>query len=630
MGFQLSPGVKWSEYDASGYVPAFGTTTGAISGVFQWGPTGERVLVDNISTLEKRFGKPDNNTALDFFTAANFLSYGNSLIVTRALVGTAKNAVSGAGSIASLAIGAGGSTYTTATVAFSGGGGTGAAATATITSGAISAVTITNRGTGYTSAPTVTITGDGTGATVTATLVSAITIGNLNSYEQSYAAGEANVGMFTAKYPGDLGNSLKVSIADSSSFTGWAYETYFDSAPSVGEVHVIVIDENGKFSNGVADTVLEKFAYISKYSDAKTADGATNYYANVISRSSKYIWWTDHPFGSTNWGVTTGSATASVITAMSASLALGVAANNAVTAAEIIDGLNLFVNGQEVDVNLILGSAHVTEAITTDIYQHIIDNIVEVRKDCVAFLSPLKSNVVNNYGNEHTDVLDFKNTTIDRSTSYGVMDGNWKYQYDKYNDLHRWTPCNGDVAGLCVRTDTDRDPWYSPAGFNRGQIKNVTKLAWEPSESYRDQLYKGGVNPIVSFPGQGVVLYGDKTMLAKPSAFDRINVRRLFIVLEKSIAKASQYTLFEFNDEFTRMQFRNLVEPFLRDVQGRRGIIDFRVVCDASNNTGEVIDRNEFIGDIYIKPARSINFIQLNFVAVRTGVAFEEIVGKAF
>jgi phage tail sheath protein FI len=208
------------------------------------------------------------------------------------------------------------------------------------------------------------------------------------------------------------------------------------------------------------------------------------------------------------------------------------------------------------------------------------------------------------------------------------MDGSWKYQFDKYNNVYRWVPMNGDVAGLCVRTDFERDPWFSPAGFNRGQIKNVVKLSFNPDKSDRDELYKNGINPIVTFRGEGTVLYGDKTMLTKPSAFDRINVRRLFIVLEKAIARAAKYSLFEFNDEFTRAQFVALIEPYLRDVQGRRGIYDFRVVCDETNNTPEVIDRNEFIGDIYIKPARSINFIQLNFIAVRTGVAFEEVVGR--
>jgi phage tail sheath protein FI len=260
---------------------------------------------------------------------------------------------------------------------------------------------------------------------------------------------------------------------------------------------------------------------------------------------------------------------------------------------------------------------------------HLINNIAEFRKDCVVVLSPERADVVDNAtypGKEVQDIIAYRNTLP--SSSYSIIDSGWKYQYDKYNDLYRYVPLNGDVAGTMVRTDNVRDPWYSPAGLNRGQIKNVIRLAFTPNKAERDELYKNGVNPVVSFPGQGTVLFGDKTMLSKPSAFDRINVRRLFIVLEKAISTASKFTLFEFNDEFTRANFVNLVEPFLRDVQGRRGITDFRVVCDETNNTAEVIDRNEFIGDIFIKPARSINFIQLNFVAVRTGVDFSEVVGQ--
>jgi len=225
-------------------------------------------------------------------------------------------------------------------------------------------------------------------------------------------------------------------------------------------------------------------------------------------------------------------------------------------------------------------------------------------------------------------LVTYAGTTVNANSSYAVMDGNWKYQYDKYNDVYRWIPCNGDVAGLCARTDQTNDPWFSPAGYNRGVIKNVVKLAWNPSKAERDTIYNAGVNPIVSQPGVGTVLFGDKTTLAKPSAFDRINVRRLFIVLEKAIATAAKFSLFELNDEFTRAQFVGLVEPYLRDVKGRRGVYDFKVVCDETNNTPQVIDSNSFVGDIYIKPARSINYIQLNFVAVRTGVEFSEIVGK--
>jgi phage tail sheath protein FI len=285
-----------------------------------------------------------------------------------------------------------------------------------------------------------------------------------------------------------------------------------------------------------------------------------------------------------------------------------------------------FKNAEEIDISLVLQGKARGGTHGHQLGNYLIDNIAEPRKDCVVLISPAKADVINNFGDESANTVDFRNALT--SSSYGVMDGGYKYQYDRYNDVYRYVPYNGDVAGLMVRTDDTRDPWFSPAGFNRGILKNVIKNSYNPDKADRDILYKNGINPIVTFPGQGTILFGDKTLLAKPSAFDRINVRRLFIVLEKAIARAAKYTLFEFNDEFTRSQFRNMVEPFLRDVQGRRGIFDFQVVCDDTNNTGEVIDRNEFIGDIYIKPARSINFIQLNFIAVRTNVEFSEVVGQ--
>ena len=298
---------------------------------------------------------------------------------------------------------------------------------------------------------------------------------------------------------------------------------------------------------------------------------------------------------------------------------------SAISLGDLAKGYDLYQDAAEIDVSLILTgkSRHGTNG--TGLLNYLIDNIAEVRKDCVVFGSPQKEDLIGET-DPSAKIVDFRNSTT--SSSYAVLDSGYKYQYDKYNDIYRWIPLNGDVAGLVVRTDDQRDPWFSPGGFNRGQIKNVVKLAFNPKKAYRDILYKNGINPVVAFPGQGTVLFGDKTLLAKPSAFDRINVRRLFIVLEKAISTAAKFTLFEFNDEFTRAQFVSLVEPFLRDVQGRRGIYDYRVVCDESNNTGEVIDRNEFVGDIYIKPARAINFIQLNFIAVRTGVEFSEVVGK--
>jgi phage tail sheath protein FI len=344
----------------------------------------------------------------------------------------------------------------------------------------------------------------------------------------------------------------------------------------------------------------------------------------VINQRSQYIWWTAHTAGNTNAGNKVLNKTFSGAPNPQTASFVNGRDGKLPTNGQYNTGVNKFNTTGEVDVSLLLGSsANQTRAL------HLINNIAEVRKDCVVCLSPPRATVVNNAGydgSEMDDIIAFRNTLP--SSSYAVIDSGWKYQYDKYNDLYRYVPLNGDIAGLMVRTDTTRDPWFSPAGYNRGLIKNAIKLAYNPRLSQRDQLYKNGINCVIAQSGQGVLLFGDKTMLSKPSAFDRINVRRLFIVLEKAISTAAKFTLFEFNDEFTRAQFKNMVEPFLRDVQGRRGIYDFRVVVDETNNTPEVIDRNEFVGDIYIKPARAINFIQLNFVAVRTGVEFSEITGQ--
>jgi hypothetical protein len=390
-------------------------------------------------------------------------------------------------------------------------------------------------------------------------------------------------------------------------------------------MHIVVVDEDGRFS-GTSGTILEVFAAVSKASGAVDEVGNNIYFKQQLNNGSRYVWFTSQLPAYTFAGsshlraVNFGAGTQPTV---AYSFTQG-RDGNSPRAADYINGYNQFKSAETVDVSIILGSdANATRAI------HLINNIAEYRKDCVVVLSPLRSDVVDNSGYagaEVDDIVAFRNTLP--STSYAALDSGWKYQYDKYNDLYRYVPGNGDTAGTMVRTDLERDPWFSPAGYNRGQIKNVIRMAYNPNKTDRDQLYKRGINPIVTFPGEGTILFGDKTLLTKPSAFDRINVRRLFIVLEKAIATAAKYMLFEFNDAFTRAQFRAMVEPFLRDVQGRRGITDFRVVCDDSNNTGEIIDRNEFVGDIYIKPARSINFIQLNFVAVRTGVDFSEVVGK--
>ena len=445
----------------------------------------------------------------------------------------------------------------------------------------------------------------------------------------------------------NLAISEAVSINDGSFQRYWGYWGVVDGAPGQSsfvaaqgntaandEIHVVVVDEDGAIT-GIPNNILEVWSGMSRATDAKSADGGNLYYKDVINQSSKWIWWAnDSTAAPSATSALIASSTATAPISMSMRFGRDIGTETSASMGDILRAYDKFKSAEDMDISLVLtgksrGGSTTNQGRIVEGFQlanYLIDNIAETRKDCVVFCSPEKEDVVANVTDITEDVTDFRSAL--RSTSYAVMDSGYKYMYDKYNDVYRWIPLNGDIAGLAARTDDVRDPWFSPAGFNRGQIKNVVKLAWNPKKAERDLLYKNGINPVVNFPGQGIVLFGDKTLLAKPSAFDRINVRRLFIVLEKAIATAAKFTLFEFNDTFTRASFVNLVEPYLRDVQGRRGITDFVVVCDETNNTGEVIDRNEFIGDIYIKPARSINFIQLNFVAVRTGVEFSEVIGN--
>jgi len=632
MSFQLSAGVNVSEIDQTTIVPTISTSAGALVGQFAWGPVETRQLVDSEVKLADRFGKPDTNTVVSFFSAANFLAYGNQLRLTRAANTGTKNAVANTAAAAALQIknesiyelnyftGQGdfgsfaarypGALGNNLKVAVCGSANVFASnvtfqSTATANSAVIGDVSVSTTGN---SAPFVR-TGD------------FVKVGT-NPYIQVASSNATTI---------VLASALTVTVtAPAMILRKWEYADQFDSAPGTSayaagksgsgdELHIIVIDEDGGITL-TPGTILEKYPFVSKGIDAKSNDGSSIYYPVVLFNSSRWVYFGDFDASGTNWGSTvTGTTFTNVTVAERLSLAGGVDAT--VTNGDLLRGWDLYVNADVVDVSLLIAG----EADST-VSTYIINSIAEVRKDCVAFVSPSRAAAINNIGSEADAVVTYRNLLP--SSSYAVMDCNWKYQYDKYSDTYRYVPLNGDLAGLCVRTDTTRDPWFSPAGFDRGQIKNIVKLAWNPTQAERDTLYKNGINPVVTFPGEGTILYGDKTLLSKPSAFDRINVRRLFIVLEKAIARAAKFSLFEFNDEFTRASFIALVEPFLRDVQGRRGIFDYRVVADGTNNTPEVIDSNRFVGDIYIKPARSINFIQLNFVAVRTGVSFDEIVGK--
>ena len=648
MGFQVSPGVNVSEIDLTTIIPAVSTTTGAFAGHFSWGPANIRVLIDSEDTLVKQFSAPKSNTASDFFTAANFLAYGNSLYTVRVIneggvassnTSRARNATSGSVGLANTqntiikneddynSLYINGITSVGAWVAkYPGELGNNLRVSACLTANAFES---TLTGTLTFSNNSVTVTGAGTSFTDQLVVGDSIVAGPDRVPVRVFSIANANTLTLASAYVGN-------TVSQTTPTRRWQYFDNFPSAPGTSaeaaqyggrndEMHIVVADRLGGIT-GIRETILETFPNVSKARNARSENGTNINYVQNINQNSKWIWWATHLLGidgtkdvtaGFNWGIG------------SQSRPVSVAFHNgrdgaSPRAADYINGYNLFKSAESVDVSLILGGASDATRAT-----HIINNITEYRKDCIGIFSPRRADVVNNSGyagSEVDDIVAFRNSIP--STSYAVIDSGWKYQYDKYNDLFRYVPCNGDTAGTMVRTDLERDPWYSPAGYNRGQIKNVVKLAFNPNKSERDVLYKNGINPIVTFPGEGTILFGDKTLLTKPSAFDRINVRRLFIVLEKAIATAAKYTLFEFNDAFTRAQFKSLVEPFLRDVQGRRGITDFRVVCDETNNTPEIIDRNEFIGDIYIKPARSINFIQLNFVAVRTGVDFTEVVGR--
>lgn len=688
MAFQVSPGVNVSEIDLTTVVPAVSTSVGAIAGLFKWGPVGKRTLISSETELIDKFGKPTNHNPETFFTAANFLAYGNALQVVRAANTTnfangVISALANTGSVTnaqvftvkseddydnitfsdtdvlyvarcpgdlgnSLKISVCDSVNAySKTINISGGD-------ANLASGSIAATIGSNT-------ITISVANSATGTLTEANtrMISVLAELQVNDILE---VGNSSIGKQYVKItglPAAMGTNGSFTNATSRFFTAnvdsvyqlsenfssntfskyWEYFNTVDSAPgisdyqasqgntsAVDEIHVVVVDEDGKFG-GVPGTILEVYRALSRSTDAKTTDGATNFYKTVINESSKYVWWANHRATAP---ANTALNIASVNTAplyLSFQLGQDGDSETDVSVGTVLAGYDLFASAEDVDISLVMTGKSRGGTNGEQISNYLVDNIAETRKDCIVLTSPDRADVVNNSAqDESQDTVDFRNSC--RSSSYLVIDSGYKYQYDKYNDIFRYIPLNGDIAGLCVRTDSQRDPWFSPAGFNRGQIKNIIKLAYNPDKADRDLLYKNGINPVSTFPGQGTVLFGDKTALSKPSAFDRINVRRLFIVLEKAIATAAKFSLFELNDEFTRAQFISLVEPFLRDVQGRRGIYDFRVVCDDTNNTGEVIDRNEFVGDIFVKPAKSINFIQLNFVAVRTGVSFDEVVGR--
>ena len=644
MAFQVSPGVLVQERDLTNIIPAVSTSIGAVAGAFGKGPVDEIISISSEQELVDAFGKPDSSTFEYFFTAANFLQYSNALRVVRAQNTSLANATASGSSILIKNDDDYENNYSTG----QGTVGTFAARTAG-THGNNLLVSTCPSATAYEEISATLVASTSTTNAVGNTTIavdegSNFSVGDIIQFSTTASTNDFDDGDFyritvissetltIVQHPRGAGGLKRIVLDNAKIKRRWRYYESANAAPGTSayvsdrsgsgdEIHVVVVDEDGGVS-GEVGRVLETFSNLSKASDAKTPQGDDNYYANVIKNKSQYIYWMDHNTSGSNWGTAASGTTYTAVNTNTQESLSGGNNGSTVTDAQLKTAYEKFEDSETVDVGLVMcgpsgSSTHVDNIIT----------ICETRKDAVAFASPQRSDVVNitNSNTQMQNVKDFFDGV--RSSSYAVFDSGYKYCYDRYNDVYRFVPLNGDMAGLAARTDTVADSWFSPAGFNRGIVRGAVKLAFNPTKSQRDILYPARVNPVATFPGQGTVLFGDKTGLTTPSAFDRINVRRLFLLLEKAIATAAKFQLFEFNDEFTRAQFRNLVEPFLREVQGRRGITDFLVVCDETNNTGDVIDRNEFKAEIFIKPARSINFITLSFVATRTGVSFDEVAG---
>lgn len=569
MAVSESPAITVKEIDLTGVVPNVGSTTGAFVGNFNWGPVREPVLVSDEAGLVSVFGSPSKTNNIDFLSAAYYLKYSNTLYVVREITAAAKNAHD-----------------------------SDAASTPVVRSST-----------------------------------------NFDALDNGL---DSDSHTFIAKYPGDLGNSLQIAFLDAvdsaedPAFTNWTYADNFDGAPitsdyaanigaSKDEMHVVIIDQDGSFT-GTRGTVLETFPFVSVASDAKANDGTSNYILDVINNRSRYIWMAG--FGNqskfdSNAGevCSNGKVFSSGLGVQVISLVNGVN-SGALDEGDYDTGWDQFEDVDKIQIDFMIAPGMVGQTAQTTVVNNLVGIAQGIRKDCVVVASPSRTNGL--AGTTAQIVTEAKTFTY---SSYLFLDNNYLKVYDKYNDVYVNIPAASSTAGLMAASDNNTAAWYSPAGQRRGVYLGVTALNQQPNKANRDLLYRNGINPIANIPGQGILLYGDKTHMARPSAFDRINVRRLFLVIERAIAIAARNVLFEFNDEFTRAEFVNVVEPFLREIQGRRGITDFRVVADETNNTPAVIDRNEFVCSIFIKPARSINFVTLNFVAVRTGVNFEEVVG---
>ena len=642
MAFSVSPSVIVREVDASQTVPGAATAPAALAGIFKWGPVNDPILITSENDLVDRFGKPTDDNYETFYTASDFLAYSNALYVVRAddasatasgttIVLDANNAVDAENSVyAAFDAKYPGTLGNSIEVSWATAGAfeTGVAAVGDIDPNAISNTAVNQTIAFNSSAVSFEVANTVTLPTVDAGDV--MVIGNpsigyqelvvltsvVTDVEETFGSGNTAVTAtiafnqaltFTSRYTLAETDLSKVSFEKK-----WSYNSTFGVAPKAGHVHVAVIDKDGGIT-GTPGNILEAFDNLSTTAGSTNAQGATNYYPTVIENSSSWIKLAN--------SAVIGTATQTVNAYETMSAGTDVSTETTATLASLAFAYDTFKNANEIDISLVLQGKGDDNA---NLANYIVSNVADYRKDCVAFLSPSKEAVVDELktNTKMTNAIAYRNKV--QNSSYWFMDSGYKYRYDKFNDSYRWTPLNGDMAGLASRVES----FESPAGYRKGVIKNVVKLAFNPSKPQRDQLYSADVNPVMSQTGRGIVLFGDKTGLGTASAFDRLNVRRLFIAVEKSIATAAESFLFEFNDDFSQTQFKNIVDPFLRDIQGRRGIIDFRVVSDSTVNTPEVIDQNKFRASIFIKPARSINVIELTFVATRTGVEFDEIVGQ--
>ena len=669
MAFQVSPGVQVREIDVTNVVPAVSSSIGAFAGEFSWGPVDEVRTITSEKELVSVFGDPKeagsdgyNSVASKkehFYSAANFLKYGNNLKVVRAhnaiasgQTGEMLNATTGsaglliknpthyyevnyhsgsapssAGNFAARCVGSLGNSLKVSMCI-------GSNAYSETINNAVNDTDIQVNNTDI-------VVADGT----------KFQVGDIIRFAgqtDNYKISNISANTLTFGLIGDSAQGLLVAPSNNDAITrAWEFAGSFTKAPgtspdaaanntSFDELHIVVVDEDGKIT-GIPGEILEIFEGLSLASDAKDADGNSNYYVDKIRYNSNYIFWTNHDSTASDAGSTFAAAGADFTRGtnlpITASMTNGADGYPLSAGAKFSAYSGFFGDAETQDVDFMISGplsgyssgAAVNTLVEATTQANNLIQICEARKDCMAVISPRKSDCVNNSGLEASSIEAFANTLT--SSSYGVLDSAWCYQYDKYTDNYCYVPACSHTAGVMARTDADRDAWFSPAGFNRGQILGITKLSFNPNQAERDLLYRKKVNPIVTFPGQGTCLFGDKTLLSNASAFDRINVRRLFIVMEKAIATAAKFQLFEFNDAFTRAQFRATIEPFLRQVKGRRGIVDFQVVCDETNNPQGVVDANQFQASIFVKPNRSINFITLNFVAARSGVDFEEVYG---